>query len=69
MRPAALHRGVITARAALSAAGPLPTGEWLARTVSELLAGGLSAPGRNPVAARAPEVRFLKPAGTAPCPH
>jgi len=42
---------------------------WVALTISELLAAGLIAGGRNPVAARAPEVRFPRPAGTASLLH
>jgi hypothetical protein len=37
------------------------------RTVSQLLAGGLSVPERSPGTARAREVRFPTPAGAAPC--
>jgi len=54
------------ARAALLAADP-PLSERVARTISELLAAGLSAGGRSPVAARAHGVRFAMPAGTASC--
>jgi hypothetical protein len=43
------------------------SGAQAARTVSQLLAGGLIAPGRSPGAARARSVRFASPAGTAPC--
>ena len=41
---------------------------WVAPTISELLAGGHSASGRSPGAARALKVRFLEPAGTASFP-
>ena len=47
------------------ASGLTGLGKAGARAVSELLAGGPSASGRSPGAARAREVRFLTPAGTA----
>jgi len=45
----------------------LPRQDQRLRTVSQLLAGGLSVPERSPVTARAREVRFPTPAGAAPC--
>ena len=68
LRLAALHAVSLRRRAALLAADPLPTGERVALTISELLAGGHSASGRSPGAARALKVRFLEPAGTASSP-
>lgn len=53
-------------RAALSAADP--SHRWVARTVSELLAGGLSAPERCPGAARASCLARARGAGAAPDP-
>jgi len=54
-RPAALHRGVVTTPG--RASGGWSALRRVARTISELLAAGLSADGRSPGAARAPGVR------------
>ena len=52
----------------LRSSGPLSIGQsQRLRTISELLAAGPIACGRDPGTARAREVRFPTPAGAAPC--
>ena len=54
--------------APLRSSGPLSIGQsQRLRTISQLLAGDPSVPGRSPGTARAHGVRYSTPAGAAPC--